>query len=162
MILLDNKKYKGVNMREIRLTGTTEQELKNGIIFALDNLEYAKENFVITNIRVTDNALYASYRNERMQKEYPQDDKLPIPIDVDGFTSMVSLWWSSKENPNYDSYADCSKKGFIISTGRDCGELDAAGDFGVAPQISQNENNSIIEMDSSDIIIIINEEIYGK
>jgi len=150
-------------MREIRLTGTSIEELKRGIEFVLNNQEYGEGIKQITNIEVTNNCLYASSRNDRYLEQYPDESKLPIPVDIDGFASMVSMWWEKQEKPNYDSYADCAKKGFIISSGRDWGELDAAGDFGNPNKnFTSDENNSVIKMNNSDITIIINEEIYSK
>lgn len=149
-------------MREMRMTGSNEKELKSGIKFILNNLEYDKKIEEITHIIVEDRVLYAfSFTNGRLDNE---PGKLPISIDSEGFASMVSLWWSKQEMPEIENYCDGTiEKGFILSSGRNWGNLNIDNDFGIEHVNDDLENDAIIKLKNlACITIAVNVEEWGK
>ena len=149
-------------MREIRMTGSTELELKRGIEFILNNQEYKESIKQITHIIVEDYALFAFSLNERLRNE---PGLLPIPTDTEGFASMAALWWSGHDSPEVDTYCDGTiEKGFILSSGKDWGELNIENDFGVSNDRFEVSNKKhLIKMNNiACITILINNEEWGK
>ena len=149
-------------MREIRMTGSTELELKRGIEFILNNQEYKEEIKHITHIVVEDYALFAFSLSDRFKNE---PGLLPIPTDAEGFASMASLWWSGHSAPEVESYCDGTiKKGFILSSGKNWGELNVECDFGNSNYNNEvsNEKHLIKMKNIACITILINNEEWGK
>ena len=155
-------------MKEIRISGSTEEELKEAIKLVLSHQEYDRVINFISHIKTTDNAVFGYelhdfFLDDNGYRSKYSDMELPLPIDIEGFASMIALWWSNKLKPYYHNTDGTSKKGFIISSGRNWGQLDASSEFGEYSWLKDMDTEPIVEMQNlACITIIINEQVWGK
>ena len=152
-------------MRQIRMSGTEEDELKAAVKFILSNPEYASvdnSEIKITNIEIKNKCIYAySYGNNRHFKDRP--GMLPVPLSIDAFIAMIIDWWKAEEPFDVDYGFDGTvKKGFLTTSGKDWGSIQRDdGGFDVTGSIENSESE--IKCDNlHDIIIAVNNQYYGK
>ncbi len=149
-------------MRQIRMSGTDEQELREAIAFILGHQEYSGNVLEITHIRIEKNHIVAyELKSDYFDSKAEKYGKLPLAMNAEGFIATAIKWWQDQPQPQSGSFDGTVKKGFLVSYGKNYGSLDP-DEFGYDTSHSKKKDTDVEFDNIHCITIMVNNQYYGK